>query len=62
MVGSRIGVATQLKEKVNLHMIDVHCVAHRKNLVSLEAAKGNVNSILSTKVDNLINSIYSCTF
>jgi len=57
MVGSRIGVATQLKKKVNLHLIALHCIAHRINLASLEATKENGCSLLSNEVDNLINSI-----
>jgi len=57
MVGSRIGVVTQLKENVNPHLVVVHCVAHRTNLTSLEATKGNCCSILSTEIDSLIDSV-----
>jgi len=57
MVRSRIGVATQLKNKVNPHLIVVHCIAHRTNLAFLEATKGNGCSLLSNEVDNLINLV-----
>jgi len=47
MVGSRTGVATQSKKKVNPYLIVVHYVAHMTNFASLEATKGNGCSLLS---------------
>jgi len=47
----------QLKKKVNLHLVVIHCIAHRTNVVSLEATKEDGCSLLSNEVDNIINSV-----
>ena len=47
-----------LKE-VNPFLLACHCVAHRTNLVALDAAKTPDCKVLSTEIDVLINSISS---
>ncbi|KAL2653600.1 hypothetical protein R1flu_021728, partial [Riccia fluitans] len=39
MLGSKNGVAMRLKRSLNPFLTITHCVAHRKNLASLAAAK-----------------------
>ena len=57
MVGNLTGVATQIKEQVNLYFLACHCVVHRTNLAALDAAKSPDCKVTSSQVDSLLNSI-----
>ena len=59
MTGICNGVAAHLKDKVNPFSLSIHCVAHRTNLASLDAASSASCKNLSTLLDNLINDIAS---
>ena len=39
MVGSQTSVSTRLRKEVNMSLLACHCVAHRTNLVALDAVK-----------------------
>ena len=54
MVGSKSGVATRLKD-VSPFIIAVHCIAHRTNLVTLQAAESSECKVVSSEIDNTIN-------
>ena len=55
----RNGVVARLKDKVNPFILSIHCVTHRTNLASLDAANSTSCKNLSTLLDNLINDIAS---
>ena len=57
MVGNSRGVDAQIKEKVNPYILACHCVAHRTNLVDLDAAKSPDCKVISFQVDSQLNSI-----
>jgi len=59
MTGIRNGVAARLKDKVNPFILSIHCVAHRTNLASLDAASSASCKTLSILLDNLINDTAS---
>ena len=54
MVGSKSGVATRLKE-VSPFVVSVHCIAHRTNLATLQAAESNECKVVSSEIDKTIN-------
>ena len=57
MVGKKIGVSATLKKEVNPFITIVHCIAHRTNLAALQAASTKPCDVMSSKVDNLLNSL-----
>ena len=57
MVGKNTGVSARLKKEVNPFLTAVHCVAHRTNLAALQAANTKPCDIISSKVDDLMNSL-----
>ena len=59
MTGIRNGVAARLEDKVNPFILSIHCVAHRTNFASLNAANSASYKNLSTLFDNLINDTAS---
>jgi len=59
MVGVHGGVATRIKSQVNPFLLSCHCVAHRTNLLALDAAKSPQCKVISNTVDSLLNSISS---
>jgi len=54
MVGSKSGVATRLKE-VSPFVVSVHCIAHRTNLATLQAAESSECKVVSSEIDKTIN-------
>ena len=56
VVGKNTCVATLLK-KVNHFLTSTHCVAHRSNLVALEASKTNDCKNLSLDVHHVLNAL-----
>ena len=59
MMGKKIGVATQLKEKVNPFLLSCHCVAHRTNLAALDDAKKRSCEEISKEMDKMIKNVAS---
>jgi hypothetical protein len=57
MVGSHSGVATILKNYLNLFFLSCHCVAHRTKLTALYASKTSDCKIICDEVDTLLNAI-----
>ena len=57
MVGKKIGVSAILKKEVNLFITAVHCIAHRTNLATLQAASTKPCDVMSSKVDDLLISL-----
>jgi hypothetical protein len=57
MVGCKIGVAARLRQKANPFFLSIHCVAHRTNLIALDAAKIHVCKEISNHVDKLVNDV-----
>jgi hypothetical protein len=54
MVGSKSGVATRLKE-VSHFVVSFHCIVHRTNLATLQAAESSECKVVSSKIDKTIN-------
>lgn len=48
-------------EHVNFFLIPIHCVAHRTNLVALDAIKTQGYEELSKNLNNIINIIAKCS-
>ena len=46
-----------LKKEVNPFIITIHCIAHRTNLAALQAASTKPCDVMSSKVDDLLNSL-----
>ena len=59
MTEIRNGVVARLKDKVNPFNLSIHCVAHRTNFASLDAANSASCKNLSIFLDNLINNTAS---
>lgn len=57
LTGRKNGVATKLKENLNPHMISIHCMAHRLNLVTSKAAE-NVPYIKNEFQEAMTNLFY----
>lgn len=57
MVGSKIGVAAYLRHKINPFVIFIHCVAHRNNLTTLDAAKAHVCKDRLKYIDDVANDV-----
>ena len=57
MVGKKTGVFATLKKEVNPFITVVHCIAHRTNLVALQAASTKPCNVMSSKVNDLLNSL-----
>jgi hypothetical protein len=54
IVGSKSRVATRLKD-VSPFVISFHCIAHRTNLVDLQAVESSECKVVSSEIDNTIN-------
>ena len=59
MVSFQTGISTQLRKKINPFLLACHCVAHRTNLVVLDAVKTPDCKDLSTEMEVLVNFISS---
>ncbi|KAL3689532.1 hypothetical protein R1sor_015841 [Riccia sorocarpa] len=57
MLGSKNGVAARLRRMLNPFLTVTHCVAHRTNLASLQAAKNTNCKRVSDEVDTILNSV-----
>ena len=53
MVGCKSGVTTRLKN-VSPFVIAVHCIAHRTNLATLQAAESSECKVVSSEIDETI--------
>ena len=54
MMGHLIGVSTRLKS-VSPFLINIHCIAHRTNLVALQVAQCVDCKKMSSEIDNMVN-------
>jgi hypothetical protein len=59
MTGCCIRIATRLKDNVSPFLLNVHCVVHRTNLASLDAASSGPCKAVSSIIDKLLNDIAS---
>ena len=57
MVGSHIGVSTQIRKEVKMFFLACHCVDYRTNRVALDVAKTPDRKVFSTEINVLINFI-----
>jgi hypothetical protein len=57
MIGKQNGVAAQLKDKVNIFLTSIHCVAYRTNLAAINATKVGPCKIISKEIDALLKSV-----
>ena len=57
MVEKKTGVSTTLKKEVNPFITNVHCIADRTNLAALQATSTKPCDVMSSKVDDLLNSL-----
>ena len=57
MVEKKTGVFATLKKEVNPFITAVHYIAHRTNLAALQAASTKPCDVMSSKVDDLLNSL-----
>lgn len=54
MVGSKNGVATQIRNEVNSFILSRHYVAHRTNLAVLDVAKTSAYKTIFNEVESLL--------
>ena len=54
MVGHLTRVSTRLKA-MSLFLINIHCIAHRTNLIALQATQCVDCKKISSEIDNLVN-------
>jgi hypothetical protein len=59
MIGCRIRIAVRLKDNISPFLLNVHCVVHRTNLASLDAASSGPCKAISSIIDKLLNDIAS---
>jgi hypothetical protein len=59
MTGCCTRVAARLKDNVSLFLLNVHCIAHRTNLASLDAASSGPCKAISSIIDKLLNDTSS---
>ena len=57
MVGKKTGVSATLKKEVNPFITTIHCIAHMTNLAVLQAACTKPCDVMSSEVDDLLNSL-----
>ena len=54
IVGHLTGVSTRLKI-MSLFLINIHCIAHRTNLIALQVVQCVNCKKISSKIDNMLN-------
>ena len=57
MVEKKTRVSAILKKEVNPFITAVHCITHRTDLAALQAASTKPCDVMSSKVDDLLNSV-----
>jgi hypothetical protein len=57
MTDKKKGVATCFKHEVNPFLLATHCVVHRIQLATLDAAKSNGCASMSNEVDKLLSGL-----